>query len=302
MPSARFALILAFTAIYLIWGSTYLGIRVAVETIPPFLMGSLRFATAGALLLLYLRLSRGPLGITRRQLRDNAIIGGFLLLGGNGLVSWAEQYIPSSIAALIVGSQPLIMVMTEWAWPKGPRPATLTVLGLFLGFAGVTWLIAPWHTTGSDALNVPASLVVLMACICWAFGSIYGRNAKEAAAPFICSALQMLSGAALLGLVALFRGEWAAWHPSNVSVNSWWALVYLTFVGSLIGFSTFAWLMKHSTPALVSTYAYVNPIVAVFLGWLLLSEPISPRLLSASAIIIVSVALINFHRFRTASA
>ena len=293
-------MVLAFATIYLVWGSTYLGIRIAVETIPPFLMASLRFLAAGSLLILWLRLTRGPLGITTRQLRDNTLVGGFLLLGGNGLVSWAEQTVPSGITAMIIGSQPLIMVLTEWAWPGGRRPVFMTALGLLLGFAGVAWLIAPWNTGATGSYPLLGVLAILGACVSWAFGSIYGRNARQPASPFVSSALQMLAGSVLLALVAAIKGEWSTWSPSTVSSHSWFALLYLTLVGSLIGFSTFAWLMKHRTPARVSTYAYVNPIVAIFLGWLILHEPVGPRTIAASAIIVVAVLLINLQKLRKA--
>jgi len=299
MPPSRTALVVAFATIYLIWGSTYLGIRVAVETIPPFLMAGMRFLVAGSLLLAFQRL-RGPLRLRPHHWRDNAIVGAFLLLGGNGLISWAELSLPSGVTALLIGSQPLIMVLTEWAWPGGVRPGKLTLCGLLLGFAGVAWLAAPWENTAGGALPLGGLVAVLAACVFWAFGSIYGRHAREPAAPFTASALQMLGGSAALALVALVRGEVAAFVPADVSAHSWLAFGYLTSVGSLVGFSTFVWLMKHSTPARVATYAYVNPLVAVFLGWLILHEPITSRTLVASAVIVAAVAIITVQKSRAA--
>ncbi|HTZ21304.1 MAG TPA: EamA family transporter [Opitutaceae bacterium] len=293
------ALIIAFATIYLVWGSTYLGIRVAVETMPPFLMASLRFIVAGSLLLAFQRL-RGPLRLRPHHWRDNIITGIFLLLGGNGLVSWAELSLPSGVTALIIGSQPLMMVLTAWAWPGGVRPGKLTMVGLLLGFAGVAWLAAPWESAAGGALPVGGFIAVLAACVFWAYGSIYSRHAREPAAPFTASALQMLAGSAALALVALARGEVAAFSPAAVSARSWLAFGYLTSVGSLVGFSTFVWLMKHSTPARVATYAYVNPIVAVCLGWLILREPITSRTLVASAVIVTAVAIITVQKSRSA--
>ena len=301
MPPSRTALFVAFATIYLVWGSTYLGIRVAVETMPPFLMAGLRFLVAGSLLLAFQRL-RGPLHLRPHHWRDNAIIGTFLLLGGNGLVSWAELSLPSGVTALLIGSQPLIMVLTEWAWPGGARPGILTLSGLLLGFAGVAWLAAPWENAAGGALPLGGFVAVLAACVFWAFGSIYGRHAREPAAPFTASALQMLAGSAALALVALARGEVAAFSPAAVSARSWLAFGYLAGLGSLVGFSIFVWLMKHSTPARVATYAYVNPIVAVFLGWLILREPITSRTLVASAVIVTAVAIITVQKTRTAPA
>jgi len=300
-PPSRTALVTAFATIYLVWGSTYLGIRVAVETMPPFLMAGLRFLVAGSLLLAFQRL-RGPLHLRLHHWRDNAIVGAFLLLGGNGLISWAELSLPSGITALIIGAQPLIMVLTAWAWPGGVRPGKLTLCGLLLGFAGVAWLAAPWENAAGGALPLGGFVAVLAACVFWAFGSIYGRHAREPAAPFTASALQMLAGSAALALVALVRGELAVFSPAAVSARSWLAFGYLTSVGSLVGFSTFVWLMKHSTPARVATYAYVNPIVAVCLGWLVLREPITSRTLIASAVIVTAVAIITVQKTRMAPA
>jgi len=301
MPPSRTALVVAFATIYLVWGSTYLGIRVAVETIPPFLMAGMRFLVAGSLLLAFQRL-RGPLRLQPHHWRDNAIVGTFLLLGGNGLVSWAELSIPSGVTALIIGLQPLIMVLTAWAWPGGVRPGKLTLCGLLLGFAGVAWLAAPWEGAAGGALPFGGFVAVLAACVFWAFGSIYGRHTREPAASFTASALQMLAGSVALALVALVRGELTAFSPAAVSAHSWLAFGYLTSVGSLVGFSTFVWLMKHSTPARVATYAYVNPLVAVFLGWLILHEPITSRTLVASAVIVAAVAIITVQKSRAAPA
>jgi len=300
-PPSRTALVTAFAVIYLVWGSTYLGIRVAVETIPPFLMAGMRFLVAGSLLLAFQRL-RGPLHLRPHHWRDNAIVGAFLLLGGNGLISWAELSLPSGGTALLIGSQPLIMVLTAWAWPGGVRPGKLTLCGLLLGFAGVAWLAAPWENASAGALPLGGVIAALASCVFWAFGSIYGRHAREPAAPFTASALQMLGGSAALALVALVRGEVTAFSPAAVSAHSWLAFGYLTSVGSLVGFSTFVWLMKHSTPARVATYAYVNPIVAVFLGWLILREPITSRTLVASAVIVTAVAIITVQKTRVAPA
>lgn len=297
--SARTALILAFATIYLVWGSTYLGIRIAVETMPPFLMAAVRFLLAGGLLFAFLKL-RGAAWPTRRQWLANTIIGTFLLLGGNGLVVWAEQFVPSGITALLIGVSPLFIVLAEWAWPGGLRPTLVTFIALLLGFAGVAWLAAPWESSASGAVPLQGILAILGACVSWSIGSIYSRHAKHGADPFLAAALQMLGGGAALTLVALLHGDFSQLDLPAISGRSWLAFVYLTAIGSLVGFSTFVWLMKHSTPARVSTYAYVNPIVAVFLGWLILAEPITGRTLVASAIIVASVAIITTEKSRAA--
>lgn len=296
MPS-RTALIVAFTAIYLIWGSTYLAIRVAVETMPPFLMAGARFLTAGSLLFGFLKL-RGAAWPTAEQWRANAIVGMFLLLGGNGAVVWAEQFVPSGITALIIGIGPLFIVLTEWAWPGGIRPSLATFLALLLGFAGVTWLAAPWEGSHSGGVHLGGVGAILLGCLSWGVGSIYSRHAKHGAEPFVAASLQMLGGGASLLLVALFHGDLQRFDIAAVAPRGWGAFAYLIGAGSLIGFSTFVWLMKHSTPARVATYAYVNPIVAVILGWLILREPISSRTLAASALIVASVAIITTEKSR----
>lgn len=296
-PPSRTALVLAFASIYLIWGSTYLGIRIAVETMPPFLMAAARFLLAGGILFAFLKL-RGAPWPTRHQWIANAIIGTFLLLGGNGLVVWAEQFVPSGITALLIGAGPLFIVLTEWAWPGGLRPSLVTIGALLLGFAGVTWLAAPWESAAPGAVPLRGILAILGACVFWSFGSIYSRHAKHGATPFVAASLQMLGGGAALILVALLHGDFAQLDTSAISARSWTAFAYLVGIGSLIGFSTFVWLMKHSTPARVSTYAYVNPIVAVFLGWLILAEPITHRTLVAAAIIVAAVAIITTEKSR----
>jgi drug/metabolite transporter (DMT)-like permease len=296
---SRTALVIAFATIYLVWGSTYLGIRVAVETLPPFLMAGARFLVAGGVLAGWLAVTRG-FRVTAHQWRDNAIIGTFLLLGGNGLVAWAEQYIPSGLTALIIGSQPLMMVLTEWAWRGGHRPTLLTGVGLLLGFAGVAWLVAPWENAAAGGLHLGGVTAILVGGVFWAFGSIYGRRVRNPAESLTASALQMLCGGVALMLTAFARGDLAAFSPAAVSARSWLAFGYLILMGSLVGFSTFVWLMKHSTPARVSTYAYVNPLVAVFLGWLILGEPVTERTLAAAAVIVVSVAVITTQRSRGA--
>lgn len=293
----RTALVLAFAAIYVIWGSTYLGIRIAVETMPPFLMAAARFLLAGGVLFTFLKL-RGAAWPSARQWRINTVIGTFLLLGGNGAVVWAEQYVPSGITALIIGASPLFFVITEWAWPGGTRPTAVVLGAMLLGFAGVTWLAAPWENGLEGGIHPGGLVAILIGSISWSIGSIYSRHAKHGADPFLASALQMLGGGSALVIVALLHGDFGRLDFAAISPRAWGAFAYLVALGSLVGFSTFVWLMKHSTPARVSTYAYVNPIVAVFLGWLILREPIGPRTLVASAIIITAVAIITVQKNR----
>jgi drug/metabolite transporter (DMT)-like permease len=292
---SRPALIAAFATIYLVWGSTYLGIRVAMETIPLFAMAGSRFVIAGTLLFTWVRL-RGARAPTARQWAINVVIGTFLLLGGNGLVVWAEQFIPSGLTALLIGIGPLFIVLTEWAWPGGTRPTALTAAALLLGFAGVTWLAAPWENAGAGGLHIPGVVALLLACVFWAIGSIYSRHAKHGADPLVASSLQMLGGGTALLVAAWLHGDFTRLDFAHISARSWGAFTYLVGIGSLVGFSTFVWLMKNCPPARVATYAYVNPIVAVFLGWIFLGEPITSRTLVAAAIIVAAVAIITIQK------
>jgi drug/metabolite transporter (DMT)-like permease len=297
---SRTALTVAFAVIYVVWGSTYLGIRVAVESLPPFLMAGARFLVAGGLMMGWLAATSG-FRATARQWRDNAVIGAFLLLGGNGLICWAEQFIPSGMTALLVGAQPLLMVLTEWIWPGGHRPTSVTWLGLALGFAGVAWLAAPWQNATAGGLNLGGVVAIVAGCCFWAIGSIYGRRVRQPAGTLAATAMQMLGGGVTLIFVAWVHGDFVRFAPAAVPARSWLAFGYLIVMGSLLGFSTFVWLMKHSTPARVSTYAYVNPLVAVFLGWLILGEPVTARTLTAAAVIVVSVAIITAQRGRASA-
>ena len=294
MPS-RAALVTGFAVIYTVWGSTYLAIRVAVESMPPLVMAGTRFLLAGALLLAWL-LARGARRPTAAQWRDHAIAGTFLLLGGNGLVCWAEQTVPSGVAALVVGVTPLFMVLAEWGGPGGVRPRTVTIGALLLGLAGVAWLAAPWESVAAGGLPRAGVAALVAACGFWSIGSIYSRHAKSGADLMVGAALQMLAGGAGQITVAVASGEFAGFHWAAVTPRSWEAFFYLVVVGSLVGFSTFVWLMRHSTPALVSTYAWVNPVVAVLLGWLLLGEPVTGRTLGASAVIVAAVAVITLQK------
>jgi drug/metabolite transporter (DMT)-like permease len=295
----RSALIAGFATIYLVWGSTYLGIKVAVETLPPFLMAGARFLLAGTLLAGYIAVTRG-FRATPRQWFDNSLIGALLLLGGNGLVSWAEQRIPSGIATLIVSLGPLFIVLLDWAVhafgsdkTQGTKPGWATFAGLGLGICGLALLVGPSLGQGTSQLDPWRVGGLVLACFSWSAGSIYTRYARKPAEPFTASAMQMLAGSGWLFLASLLLGEPRHFALAAVSARSVFAWAYLVVAGSLIGFTTFVWLMKHSTPARVSTYAYVNPIVAVFLGWQIAHEPVGPRMFAAAIIIIAGVAIIT---------
>ena len=275
-----------------------LAIRVAVEHIPPFLMGAGRFLIAGTLMLAFL-LWRGAVWPTARQWRINLGLGIFFLVGGNGSVAWAEQYVPSGVTALLLGVTPLFIVLTEWIWPGGQRPSAVTFLGLLLGFAGVAWLAAPWEKATGGGLHPGGLAALVFACISWSIGTIASKRVPHGADPATAAAIQMLGGGGGQLLIALLRGDFSGFTLSQVTLPAWSAFSYLIVIGSFVGFSTFVWLMKHSTPARVATYAYVNPVVAVALGWLLLHEPIGPRTLVASAVIVAAVVIITTEKGKT---
>jgi len=218
---SRSAFILAFASIYLVWGSTYLAIRVAVESMQAFLMAGVRFLIAGFALYLFLRL-RGASPPTRRQWFDNAVVGTFLLLGGNGLTCLAEQTVPSGITALVIGIIPLFMVLTEWAWPGGHRPTTTTFVGLVLGAAGVAWLAAPWETAADVGVPLRGLSLVLFACFLWSVGSIYSRNVRNPAPLLLGSSMQMLTGGAALFITAGLHGEFTHLGLAALNARAWW--------------------------------------------------------------------------------
>ena len=286
------AVLAAFAAVYFIWGSTYLGIRFAIETIPPFSMAALRFLSAGAILFGWSTL-RGAGLPTWIQWRSALIIGVLLLASGNGLLTWAEQFVPSGVAALIVGTVPLWMIVLDTARPGGKRPSAATMIGLMLGMAGIAILIGPGEL-GGEPIDVPGALVICFAAFSWALGSIYSRSAPQAASTLQNVGMQMLLGGALLLVVGLWLGERI--EPSTFSARSAWALAYLSVIGGVVSYTAYVWLLKVSTPAKVSTYAYVNPVVAVLLGWALGGESLGPRVFLATAAVVSAVVLITTSR------
>lgn len=283
---------LAFAAVYLIWGSTYLAIRFAIETIPPYLMGGIRFLIAGALMFAVLRW-RGAAWPTRVQWRSTAIVGALLLFGGNGSVIVAEQLVPSGLAAVIIAMVPIWMVVLNWRWGDRVRPTARVWTGLALGVAGLLLLAAPDASTGSDGINSLGVAVLVFASLSWSIGSLYSRRAAMPADPLMSTAMEMLAGGVLMLAAGLLTGQGGQIHLEALSVLSLASLAYLIVFGSLIAFTAYVWLLKVSTPARVSTYAFVNPVVAVFLGWALAGEALTPRVLMVAAVIIVAVILIT---------
>jgi len=288
---ARSLIIAAFAAVYLIWGSTYLAIRYAVDSLPPFLMAGSRFFVAGIILFAWMRWRRTPWprGI---EWRDATIAGSLMLLGGNGGVTWAEQTIPSSVAALMVAIVPLWMVLLEWRSGQAARPTARGWTGLALGFAGVALLVMNGRGYDGQALNFFGLAALLLATIAWATGSLFSRRAVQPGSALLTIGMQMIAGGAVTMLVGVGAGETRAFDPAAITAVSAWAWFYLMSFGALIGFTAYVWLLQVCAPAKVSTYAFVNPVIAVVLGCTLGSEPFSFRLVIATALIGLAVLLI----------
>ena len=293
LAPSRFALGAAFAIIYVIWGSTFLGILFAIQTLPPFLMASARFLVAGLLLYAWSRLVKGAAAPSLANWRATAVVGVLLLLGGNGLLVWSELRIPSGVAALLVGTVPCFMVLLDWLRPGGARPTGLVIAGLVLGLLGLVWLVGPDTLMGGGRADFIGAAVVVLGSFLWALGSVYSRHAATPPSPFLSTAMQMLGGGAALLLVSVVLGEPWVFDASAVSLRSLLGLLYLIVLGSIVAFSAYIWLLRVSTPTRVSTYAYVNPVIAVILGWAFAGEALTPRMAIAAAVIVSGVALIT---------
>ncbi|HXR99395.1 MAG TPA: EamA family transporter [Pyrinomonadaceae bacterium] len=292
---SRLLVVLAFAAVYILWGSTYLGIRLAIETLPPFLMAGTRFTFAGAILLTWSRLKKRERFLSSpSQWQKAFIVGGLLLLCGNGGVTWAEKYVATSLAALLVSTEPLWVVILNWILTRR-RPNTLVLLGVLTGLAGVTLLVSDGLMRGNNNswLSLIGAGVVIVAGFGWAAGSVYSNRQPIDASTSMASGMQMVSGGVLLLVLALVSGDVGRLNLGNASWTSIGAFFYLLVFGSLVGFTAYSWLLNNVTPAMATTYAYVNPVVAVFLGWLIAGEPLTRRMLIAAAVIVSSVVLIT---------
>src|SRR5436305_8006734 len=289
----KIRILIAFAALYLVWGSTYLGIRFAIESIPPFLMAGTRFLLAG-MIMFAIAWSKGAYKSSWANWRVSLIVGACLLLAGNGGVTIAEEYIDSGLAALIVAIVPIYIVILGWATGTAPRPAPIVWLGLVGGFAGVGFLLGPAMRFSSNDGRHPAigMSILLISSFVWSAGSLYSRSAKHAASPFLTAAQQMLCGGLLLLLAGIVTGEVRRFHPGSVSILSLASFIYLVIIGAVVGYTAYIWLLRHCEPAKVATYAYVNPIVAVLLGAAFAGESLTPRVLIAAALIIGSVAIV----------
>jgi drug/metabolite transporter (DMT)-like permease len=289
LRASRARIWVALAIVYIVWGSTYLGIDLAVRTIPPFLMAAARFLVAGALLYAWAS-RRGDRNDrpTARQWLSAFLIAAPMLAFGNASVGWAEQTLDTGTASLIIASVPLWMALLDRVF-YAQRLARAVVVGLLVGFGGVGLLVAPG---GAEGAGGRAALVLVFASLAWAIGSLYSRHAPQPQRPLVGAAMQMLAGGLMLTVIAAASGELGRVDPGSISLESWLGLAYLIGAGSLLGFTAYMWLLRAAPTSLVGTYAYVNPVVAVLLGTVLLGEPLSWRTLGGGGIIVASVALI----------
>jgi drug/metabolite transporter (DMT)-like permease len=297
--ASRSALISALLAIYIIWGSTYLAIRFAVASIPPFLMIGTRFALAGVLMYAALRLWKPAAAPTRNQWINSTVLGTLMLGIGTGCVAWAEQTVPSGLAALLVATTPVFMVLLDWLWKGGERPSAMIVSGVVLGLVGVVVLADPFAAIGGNGVSLAGVGAVLLASLSWSIGSLHGRDADVPKDPFLATAMQMLTGGVVLIVASVLMGETRGFDLRAVTSASLAAWGYLIVLGSFIAFSAYVYLMRNATAATVSTYAYVNPVVAVILGWWLGNEVLSSRMFVAMAILVTAVVLITRGRIQS---
>jgi drug/metabolite transporter (DMT)-like permease len=291
---------LGLLVLYLVWGSTYLGIAIAVDSIPPFLMAAGRFLLAGSILLAWsiVREGRSFALPTRREWRDSAIVGALLLGGGMGMVAFGEQTVPSGITALLIAMMPVWVAILGGIF-LGERLPRVAVVGIAVGFVGVAILAGPSAFGGAGALDPLGLAALLLSPIAWSAGSLFASHrAVLPRRPLVATGLQMLLGGLVLTLMATVTGELASFDPAAVTRDSFIAFAYLTVIGSLLAFTVYGWMLRVAPLPLVATYAYVNPVVAVILGWLVLGETIDVRTVVAGAVIIFAVALIVTARGR----
>lgn len=286
---SRLKLVSAFAAVYVIWGSTYLAIRYAIETLPALPMAAVRFVLAGSILLA-LAMWNGASWPARRDWAVASLLGLLYFMLGHGGVVVAEKWVPSSLAALLIASVPLWIALFDWLGPSRRRPGGLGLAGLILGFLGVTLLIG---RSGAGQVDPLGALILISSSAAWAAGSVYARYRTLPQPNMLASGMQMLCGGLWLSLGGWISGQWSEWGAQPISVRSGLAFLYLVLFGSLVAFSAYAWLVKATRPAMLATYAYVNPAVAVILGWALAGEIITGRTLTAMAVILAAVVMIT---------
>lgn len=284
--------ILAFAAVYLFWGGTYVGIKLGLSVFPPLGMAGIRHTSAG-LVMLSVALFRKAPWPTARQLATSMLIGGMMLTIGNGLVTLVEQSVPSAIVSLLIGAVPLWITLLNWAFGDHKTPTMSALLGVVLGLVGIAVLVLGSQTDTSFEFSWIGIILTLVAALSWAGGSLVSRYGQLPESALMNLAAQMLTGGLSLGVLSMIRQEWVGFSVSDITPTALWALLYLIFLGSLVAYSAYLWLLRHVNPTWVSTYAFVNPIVAVILGWLLASEQLTPMAFVAALIIVGSIAVMT---------
>jgi drug/metabolite transporter (DMT)-like permease len=283
--------VLSFALVYVLWGATFFAMRIGVESFPPLILAGVRHFSVGLVLYPLLRW-RTRIRPTAEQWRTAAVTGVLLLSVGNGGVCWAEQTVPSGIAALLVATVTLWMVIVDWLRPGGHRPSARILFGIVMGFAGMMILIGPARLGLSGRVDPIGAGLLIAASLAWACGSLYSKHGTLPSSPMLGVAMQGLCGGAALWIMALFSGEVARFHPAAAPLRAWMAVGYLMVFGSCIGFTAYLYILKKSTAARVGTYAFVNPIVALIIGWVLGGEALSPKTLLAAAVILTAVVLV----------
>jgi drug/metabolite transporter (DMT)-like permease len=303
-PSTRpqtWKILLAFSIIYFVWGSTYLAIRVGVLAMPPFLMAGIRFTAAGLALWTWMRL-RGTPSLTMREWRDATFLGSLMFLLDYACLFWAEQRVPSGIAAVIIAIIPVCITLLEIVFLKTQRLTLRLALGLAVGVLGVAVLVNPWSSLGEAPLDRGGAIAILVASLGWSIGTILSRRLALPASKAMGAAAQMLTGGVLLLLLATISGEFEGFRPANVSFAAWFSLVYLIIAGSIVAYTAYVWLLHYESPTKVGTYAYVNPIIAVIVGALIGGETVGKRTIVGSALILVSVVAITTMKLKSGTA
>lgn len=294
MPAARnrLSILLAFAALYVVWGSTYLGILFAIQTIPPFLMAGTRFVCAGILMYAAARVTGTPRP-ERSTWKSAAIIGAFLLLCGNGAVTIAERWVPTGLAALLVATVPIDIALLGWLSGDAPRPTPLAGVGLLGGFVGVGVLAGPAIAIRSPTNHLGLGMsILLIGSFMWSIGSLCSRKIKHASSLVLAAGQQMICGGAFLLLAGMSLGESRGFHITQVSAQSLLAFAYLVLIGAIVGYTAYFYLLRHVDPAKVATYAYINPVVAIVLGTLFAGERLDARTAAGATLIVGSVALV----------
>jgi len=291
MKQQNLKTLLAFGAIYIIWGSTYLAIRYAVETIPPLMMIGIRSLTAG-IILYFISRSRDKEKIRKENIIPLFTIGAMFFLIGHGLLAWSQQYVPSGVAAVLVSGEPLFIIIIEWLFLKDTRVNLKGILGLLLGSGSIVFLIASNKESELSNNDFLPSALIVICTLAWGAGAVYSRVAKVPKSPLLTSGMELIFGGILVLIISFFIGEPSRFHISQVTLKSFFGLLYLIIFGSVIAFSAYVWLLGHTSATRISTHTFVNPVIAVFLGWLMANENITIALIIATGIIIISVYLV----------